>query len=348
MKNVGRFTCVFVIFSTVSYAATHSAGLKVGVGTFLYWIQGLGAWGLVALFIAYVGFVMMMLPTTLLNLGAGYCFGVLLGFPVIWLASVIGATIAFLLGRTMARECVMSYLYGYSAHLRRVDQGLLQGKDAFRFVFLSRVPPCMPFPILNYLYGTTGVPLSTYVSGTALGVGPGTFLYVYIGHALHSLVDLLSGDPQALGLHYQVLFVVSVGLTVVVTLFLANEARLVGQLPIASDERQLPIIPNATHTTTTDCNMQDTPTMADSPEQGGSRDHTILMCEESSCEGRCEGSAQLNEETEETFLGWLSSLSIKSYVASVTAWSPLASLGSWWNNTDNGAASTRARVARDL
>ena len=28
-------------------------------------------------------------------------------------------------------------------------QGLLQGRDAFKFVFLSRVPPCMPFPVLN-------------------------------------------------------------------------------------------------------------------------------------------------------------------------------------------------------
>ena len=36
----------------------------------------------------------------------------------------------------------------------------------------------------------------------------GTFIYVYVGHALHSLVDLLSGDPKAITLEYQAIYLV--------------------------------------------------------------------------------------------------------------------------------------------
>merc|ERR1711988_574093 len=89
----------------------------------------------------------------------------------------------------------------------------------------------MPFPVLNYMYGTTGVEFQTYVAATALGLCPGTFMYVYTGHALRSLVDLLSGDPKALGLQYQILFVVGVVMTVLVSIYLANEARIVGSIP---------------------------------------------------------------------------------------------------------------------
>jgi len=48
----------------------------VAIGAFLYWIEGLGAQGLVVLFAAYIAAIVLMLPTTLLNLGAGYVYGV--------------------------------------------------------------------------------------------------------------------------------------------------------------------------------------------------------------------------------------------------------------------------------
>merc|ERR1712166_1185569 len=107
------------------------------------------------------------------------------------------------------RDCVKTNFIKYSTQLRRVDTVLLRGGSckAWRFVFLSRVPPCMPFPILNYLYGTTGIPFLTYSTATFCGVAPGTFLYVYLGHALHSLTDLLSNkEGPLLSLQSQAFF----------------------------------------------------------------------------------------------------------------------------------------------
>lgn len=235
LKNVGRCTVAFILLSVAAYTMTHGSQIKVVIGTFLYWTQGLGGWGLLALIVAYVIFIVLMIPTTLLNVGAGYSAGVLLGFPCMLLGGVIGAGVAFFLGRTLARECVSTTFYRYNTYLRRIDQGLLQGRDAFRFVFLSRVPPCMPFPVLNYLYGTTGIDFYTYISATACGLSPGTFMYVYAGHAIRSLVDLMSGDPKSIGIQYQILFVMGMVVSVLVSMYLANQARLVGQMPLPSE-----------------------------------------------------------------------------------------------------------------
>jgi len=85
------------------------------------------------------------------------------------------------------------------------------------------------------MYGTTGIDFHDYVTGTAAGLIPGTFLYVYMGHAVRSLVELLSSDPNALGLEYQLAFIAGVTMTVIVTMYLANEARLVGQMPLSAE-----------------------------------------------------------------------------------------------------------------
>lgn len=108
-----------------------------------------------------------MIPTTLLNLGAGYVYGVRCysaspsparvlpthhgrgltsrmdspaqvwaGFPVILSGGVVGSCVSFWLGRTLAKECVTSSLGG--GYLKRLDEGLLQGRGALKFVFLSR------------------------------------------------------------------------------------------------------------------------------------------------------------------------------------------------------------------
>jgi len=224
---VGRATFLFVILSALAYSFIRAAEIKVFVGAFLYWIQGLGGWGVFAMFAAYAVATVLFIPTTLLNLGAGYSFGVWIGFPCIIAAGTTGAAISFFLGQTLARDCVTSCFWSYSAHLRRVDQVLLQGRGAWQFVFLSRVPPCMPFPVMSYLYGTTGVPFLTYITATAAGLCPGSFMYVYIGHTLRTLSDLLSGNPKILSLHFQVVLVLGVAMTVLVSFYLANQARLV-------------------------------------------------------------------------------------------------------------------------
>ena len=66
---------------------------------FFAWVQANPtiAWAVFVVF--YVCAVVLMLPGSLLTLGAGYLFGLGYGFVIVSFASTVGATCAFVLGR---------------------------------------------------------------------------------------------------------------------------------------------------------------------------------------------------------------------------------------------------------
>src|SRR5262249_37579921 len=73
---------------------------------FVAWIRGAGAFGAAVFVVAYVLACVLFLPGSILTLGAGFAYGVALGVPLVWVAANIGAALAFLLGRTVAREAI--------------------------------------------------------------------------------------------------------------------------------------------------------------------------------------------------------------------------------------------------
>ena len=72
----------------------------------LDWIAGLGAWGPITFLILYVLATVFFIPGSVLTLGAGFLFGVIKGSILVSIASTLGATCAFLVGRYLARGWV--------------------------------------------------------------------------------------------------------------------------------------------------------------------------------------------------------------------------------------------------
>jgi uncharacterized membrane protein YdjX (TVP38/TMEM64 family) len=167
----------------------------------LDWVQGLGPLGVAAFSVVYVTTVVLLVPATFMTLGAGATFGVPLGFPLAWGSAVAGATLSFLLGRTLVRGWVEHRLLTHP-HLAALDRAVAQ--SGWKIVALSRLCPFFPFPLLNYAYGASRITLAQYVSATALGLIPGVLLYVWVGDALGDLVHLNVG--QALGGVWQWVF----------------------------------------------------------------------------------------------------------------------------------------------
>lgn len=161
------------------------------LAAFFAWVQANPAiaW---AVFIAfYVGAAVLMLPGSILTLGAGYLFGLGYGFAIVSFASTVGATCAFLVGRFFAREWVagkLSAMPRFSALDRAV------GARGAAVVLLTRLSPAFPFTLLNYALGLTQVPLKTYVLVSWLGMMPGTLLYVYLGSIAQNLTAVFSGE----------------------------------------------------------------------------------------------------------------------------------------------------------
>ena len=89
-----------VVFVLVTYDA------KAMVLSVLEWTQGIGNWGPVVVALFYIVSCVLFLPGSVLTLGAGFLFKLGLGTVTVSIGSVLGASAAFWVGRTLARQWV--------------------------------------------------------------------------------------------------------------------------------------------------------------------------------------------------------------------------------------------------
>lgn len=189
----------------------------------LTWVNDLGAWGAIAFMLIYSLATVLFLPGSLLTLGGGAIFGVVLGSIYVFIAAVIGATLAFLIGRYAARNWVARQIAGNSK-FQAIDRAIAQ--EGFKIVLLARLSPVFPFNLLNYSLGITQVSLRDYILGF-LGMVPGTIMYVYIGSLAGNLAML--GMDQTTSLEAQriqwIIRIVGFIATVVVTVYVTRIAQ---------------------------------------------------------------------------------------------------------------------------
>jgi len=150
-------------------------------------IGNLGAWGPAAFMALYVLACVAFIPGSILTLGAGALFGVLWGTIYVSLASVTGASLAFLIGRYLAKDWVAGKMES-NRKLKRLSKAV--AKEGWKLVLLTRLSPVFPFNILNYAFGLTEVSVKDYVLASWLGMLPGTILYVYLGSLAKDLTQL--------------------------------------------------------------------------------------------------------------------------------------------------------------
>ncbi len=212
---------VIVILAVGVLAALVLLPLKQYVVAVLQWTQGLGAWGPVFLAGFYVVACVLLLPGSVLTLGSGFLFGLKTGFLAAWIGASIGACAAFLVGRTLAREWIARKMRG-NAKFEAVDEAV--GLEGFKIVFLLRLSPVFPFNLLNYALGLTKIPFPKYGLASALGMIPGGLMYVYLGSAAGSLVQLGQGGAEQTWAQ-RVLFWVGLAATVAVVAYVTRVAR---------------------------------------------------------------------------------------------------------------------------
>lgn len=143
----------------------------------LVWIKDLGLFGVLAFIVIYNFATVLFIPGSLLTLGGGALYGMFWGVVYVFIASTLGATIAFLIGRYFARGWV-SQKFRNNLVFRAVDAAI--AKEGFKIVFLARLSPIFPFNMLNYIFGITRVALKDYILGS-IGMIPATIMYVYLG-----------------------------------------------------------------------------------------------------------------------------------------------------------------------
>lgn len=131
----------------------------------------------------YVILASLPLPfAAVLTIMAGPIFGPLLGTALVSFGAAMAAVLTFLWARYVAS---ISARDGYGSH-RLLDSWKTSKHPAF--LILLRLFPGFPFFFLNAALGLTSVRLWTYIWTSAVGMLPGTLLYVYGGAGIASIL----------------------------------------------------------------------------------------------------------------------------------------------------------------
>ena len=141
------------------------------------WVLSLGALGIVLFVVAYILLTAVLAPVSLLSITAGIAYGPW-GVPLVVISATLAAVVAFLLGRHIAHEKVSRWIER-DPRLNSLNTAV--SGQGWKVVFLVRLSPLIPFGLQNYLFSLTGVKVVPYAIATAVGILPGSALYVYIG-----------------------------------------------------------------------------------------------------------------------------------------------------------------------
>jgi len=113
----------------------------------------------------------------------GALFGWLPALVYTLLGGVVGASIAFFIGRYFGRGLLV-YLKG-SSILEKIEERLPQ-KFTFKAIFLLRLLPHPLYDVVGYASGFTNISYLRYIVATGCGAAPGIFVLTYFADLIES------------------------------------------------------------------------------------------------------------------------------------------------------------------
>jgi uncharacterized membrane protein YdjX (TVP38/TMEM64 family) len=204
------------------FIAARFLPVEAWLKAFNQWIADLGAVGMVVFVFAYAAFALLMLPGSILTVGAGFIFGLGWGFVAVSVGSTLGAALAFLVGRFLARDKVHA-LTADKPKFESIDRAI--GQRGAKLIFLLRLSPIVPFNLSNYFYGLTAVKFWPYVLASWLGMMPGTLAYVYFGTLGKVAAESATGTGEGRSPLEWTLLAVGLAATLAVTIWISKIAR---------------------------------------------------------------------------------------------------------------------------
>ncbi|MBK8906469.1 MAG: TVP38/TMEM64 family protein [Rhodospirillales bacterium] len=137
-------------------------------------------------YIAVYAAAIVFLPPSgaIMTVTGGFVFGAALGTTYAVIGATIGATLLFLVARLSIGD-VLRRRAGPA--IRKMEAGFRD--NALSYLLVLRLVPLFPFWLVNLAPAFLGVPLRTFVIGTAIGIIPGTAVFAIFGSGLGSVLD---------------------------------------------------------------------------------------------------------------------------------------------------------------
>ena len=196
--------------------------LQEHTGVALDWVRDKGPMGAVVAGLVYALATVLMIPGSAATLAIGAIYGPWIGLLIVSPASVLGATMAFVLGRGVFRPNIEKRMQG-SNKFKALQAAI--SDNGLKILTLVRLSPIFPFTVINYAFGLTRISLRKYVVGSFVGMLPGTLLYVYLGSAVGDVGQLMSDGVQDDGRAGSLMFYGGLIATAVVTIIITKAAK---------------------------------------------------------------------------------------------------------------------------
>lgn len=145
------------------------------------WLPGPGPMRWLAATAALSAALLFPTPRSALSVLAGALFGVAQGLPLVLVGGLVGALAGFHASRWLGRGLIPRLTEN---RLARVDD--LFRRHGLAAVLTARMMPAPPFAVVSYAAGLSSVRVVPYMAGTAIGLLPGSVVYVSIGASVMS------------------------------------------------------------------------------------------------------------------------------------------------------------------
>jgi uncharacterized membrane protein YdjX (TVP38/TMEM64 family) len=219
---IGRLAALVVILVAL-FLAMKFLPFQQWLKNFNEWVGQMGVVGIFIFVLVYAVATVLLAPGAVLTIGGGFAFGLWKGFLAVSGGATLGAALAFLVARFVARDKIEAMAKG-NEKFRNIDNAV--GKQGAKLIFLLRLSPVIPFNLSNYFYGLTAVEFWPYVLASWIGMMPGTFLYVYIGTAGKAAVAAATGGEAVKhGWQYWTFLAIGLAATIIVTIWITQIAR---------------------------------------------------------------------------------------------------------------------------
>lgn len=155
--------------------------LGTGVGDLRVWIENHGLLGAAVFMLLFALVGVSALPGLPLTIAAGALFGTWKGLLIASFGTTLGATLAFVMARSLAREFVKRRLQDKKVFALVETWSAERGAVT---VALTRLFPIFPYSFLNFALGLTALRFRTYIFWSGLCMIPGHLFYVSGADAL--------------------------------------------------------------------------------------------------------------------------------------------------------------------
>ncbi|HEX9022958.1 MAG TPA: VTT domain-containing protein [Geobacteraceae bacterium] len=126
----------------------------------------------------------LFLPGLPITIAGGILFGPFWGVVYTITGSTIGASLAFLTARYLARDWVKGKLTG--PRWEKLDSEV--ARHGWKVVAFTRLIPAFPFNLLNYAFGLTNIPFSHYALATFICMLPACIAFIVFSSSLLGLI----------------------------------------------------------------------------------------------------------------------------------------------------------------